>query len=1361
MKNKLHKTKRNPYIIEGIQINEKLLKKYLHKEVQKKLTMINDLSQISIKTHNELIKVLEEMIKSKNYFKYCSSILISINPGPNNIYDYLNLKKWISSLSSKNINIEDKKPHLYTFMQYVYEAMIKENKNQVVNFLGPVGSGKTFNLIHTIEFFTTMYGPKNYKTELFELIHNSIQLLHIFGSIYRENNIESTSCGILLKLEFNQNNIISNFDIQSKILDLSLPFSETGRSFNILHAFIKGANDDIRRKLKLSDDDKYLSFFSKYLSNYSEKMREKFEFNDLETWNKFYSLSKYFKFSNDETIDILKCLSLILNLNELTISKIQITKENEIENGEDEEKEEQKEILEYFELQKDKSLKKICKNLGIKTSIFLNKVGKFKNLSEAKNFLISIMKQTYYIVFEFILNKIRDISNIYFNQLNEKIGTNNFKRNKIIYFLDFPGEVEDKNLGGFTTNISNECLNIYAATGFYEIAEKLIKENIYLNKFFPIQSYFAVSTFFEKGGLLEHLGKSLENKNFNSLINNSISKINFINCIKFKTKKQFEAQDYNFSYSFSYKKITYNLESLITEVKSLLKNEIIMNIFSQSKNYIINSTYKNLLINQSKDFYTFFSSILCKIFEPIKDIKPFNIFIFHSYSSYQIFNKDKTDIENLNHEYNNNFFSDSNINNIKSKIFKNNSIEIENLPKELTLNIIKRSFMIPILFWNWQGYKEWISIDEFIKDYSYDFEQIKDRIIQINNTDPDKKKFISDISINFNDLPKEEIVKCTLGVLSKETDYIIGNEYIIMKTGTLKRMRIYLNSMIDTAEKMNNNLKEKIKQEMEKENEQFNLRRQSNKIKETKTNKFSEIKKNKKRPTYINIRKPIEINFNYEQNPLPKKKEMNIKDFDNSRINLLKEQCIINFYSNGNIINDEEKRKILKNKYFNLFYLLTCRNIPKIEKEEDKKDKLYLDEFKIKLKENESIKEIDEKNYLYQKDSFNQKNLLKKDKKEKYIEDIIKIQSHIRKLISKNKYILLKYLYSQIILLQKMIRGFLTRRKFHIFLKCLKKIKLIQRIYHKRYIKKLRAATKIQDFYIRKLAQKKIKEKIIAKRKAEAKGEYYNVVLEPFEDFSSSNYNLESALRIIRVQNKKEKLTEQLINEKDPKKILDILLYSSTGKKNLSKIDKFGLPLKIEDKLINQGEIMKERKQDLSKKYEKKFMENNKFIPDIDKGRNIFKKDLDKKSEFYKMFKVNNIKKLNKEDFKNSETEKIFDEKHYEIYMKNMFDKLHNENLQIEQRKKLKEEYFNKKLNTNDNNNKKKNSIVPLKELLINAQMNNIYNNNSKEGINTEVWPKNFKNLYLDKLKYNKKDKSLSKIKNESSDNEIKNEIDD
>ena len=319
MKRKFYKYNRSIYTVEGIHINKKLLQKYLHKEGVKRLTNLNDLSQISIKTETEILKVLEQMINSKNYFKYCSSILININPGPNEVSDYLNLKKWSSTLASKNLNIDDKKPHLYTFMQYVYETMVKENKDQVVNFLGQIGSGKTFNLIHTMEFFTTLYGPKNYKDELFELIHKSIQLIHIFGSVHRENNIESTACGIVIKLGFNQNNIISNFDIEAQILDLSLPFTENGRTFNIFHAFIKGANDQLKKRVKMPKDDLYLSFFTKYLSNFSEKIREKFTFNDLETWNKFYSLSKFFKLTNDEILDILKCLSIILNLNELTI----------------------------------------------------------------------------------------------------------------------------------------------------------------------------------------------------------------------------------------------------------------------------------------------------------------------------------------------------------------------------------------------------------------------------------------------------------------------------------------------------------------------------------------------------------------------------------------------------------------------------------------------------------------------------------------------------------------------------------------------------------------------------------------------------------------------------------------------------------------------------------------------------------------------------------------------------------------------------------------------------------------------------------------------------------------------------------
>ena len=84
------------------------------------------------------------------------------------------------------------------------------------------------------------------------------------------------------------------------------------------------------------------------------------------------------------------------------------------------------------------------------------------------------------------------------------------------------------------------------------------------------------------------------------------------------------------------------------------------------------------------------------------------------------------------------------------------------------------------------------------------------------------------------------------------------------------------------------------------------------------------------------------------------------------------------------------------------------------------------------------------KNEIFTVNKNKNKNRLKIYENEKNIEIIIKIKSHIRKLISKNKYIVLKYIYSKIIHIQKFIRGHLTRLKFKKFLDCLEKIKLIQ-----------------------------------------------------------------------------------------------------------------------------------------------------------------------------------------------------------------------------------------------------------------------------------------------------------------------------
>jgi len=1412
MRRSSKKNHKNPYIIEGIKINTNLLKKYLNKEGEKKLKVINDLAQLTTKTDNELLKVLEQMMKSKNYFKYCSSLLININPGPNFIYNYLNLKKWINYAPNLNSGISEKKPHLYSFMQYVYETMIKENKDQVVNLLGPIGSGKTFNLVHIIEYFTTMYGPKSHQQEIFEMFHKSIQLIHIFGSIYRENNIESTCCGLLIKIGFNQNNVISSFGVHSQILDFTLPFSENGRSFSIFHAFIKGANDELKHSCNLPKSDEYLSFFSKFLTNFSEKVRERLTFNDLEIWNRFHSLSKFFTFTTDEIIDIMQCLALILNLNELTISKVQVKKKKKNRNkveGEEEDKKDQKEIREFFEIQKGKTFKKICKNLNIELDQFLNCLYKFKSLHEAKTFIISFMKQTYYIIFDFILIKIRDHVNLYFSHLNKKIGTNNFKKTNFIYFIDFPGDIEDKTLGGFTTNISNECLNMYAANGFYEIAEKLIRENIILKKYFPLKSYFAVSTCMDKGGLLDHLSKPLNKENFNSLINNCSSKHNFMKCIKFKEKQSFEENDFNFTYIFSHKKMEYNYEILFSETKSLLKNEAITKIFSLTQNYVIRSTYENILVNKSKDFYSFFTGGLCKIFEPIKDIKPFIVFCFHSNNSFKIFFKDRDkDEKEILQKKNEIKQSINNLNKNKAKTSVINlNKSLEEIPKNLTLDMIKNSFIFPVLFWNWYGFKEWIHIDELIREYSVDFEKVKNRIIKINNLDPERKKFEPNIILNFNKLPKEEIAKCTLCVLSKEGDFIIGKEYILMKQGTLQRMRLYLNSMIDTAENMSIHLNEKINAfKNEKYLEKNNDKKRRNTIfmpgsmGEKMKLKLGEIKNDKKRKlSKINIKFNYDINLDYDEAPLPKKKIFRSLEEDTSRRYLLKQQCLLNIISNGRIINDEEKQKIMKGKSFNLYYLISHRSKVLSGLEEDFKDDLNLEELHIDSYDaNENELNVNDVSLIKDKLSFDKSKNRKMNEYSKNVNSIIKIQSHVRRMFCKNKYIILKYIYSEIILIQKFIRGYITRVKFRKFLNCIEKIRKIQRLYHKRHIIKVRAATRIQEFWLRKLKIKKIKEQIIARKRAQAKGEYYNFEIDSFSNFTQNNYKLENHLRKFELQNDKTKLTKKLIKETDPKKIIQILLYCGEGKQKLTRAQKYGSDLKIEDKLLMQGEIMKNRKQELiNENYKKYIKNNNKFIPRIPKNvdeilGNKYPGEFLKRLEFYKLFKEKNLDELKQErlipkkmEFEDTDndSDKIKKNK-YDFFVKNAFDRLHNEQLQIEKEKRRRSQYeintksylgndsfkvenLNNNINIDKNENKKGNKRnkhrMTLTDLLLSEQVKKIYRN-SISGIpnnnNNEIWPKEMKNNDLSQFKENNEINKKNKMSESDSDSSIEEEND-
>lgn len=557
---------------------------------------------------------------------------MNINPGPNYVNDYLNLQTWVQE--NKNYSENNKKPHLYSFVDYVYKSMVSENKDQVVNMLGQIGSGKTFNLVHILEYLCYISGPNDRQQETFEIIHKSIQLIHILGSILRENNMESTSCGMLLKLAFSEDNKICGFDLEAKILDFTLPFSENGRSFSILHALMTGASSEIKKLLELPEGETYMNFFRKFTNNFDEKIKDRFRLNDLEIWTRFHSLLNTFKFSKNEVLELLQLLSFVLLLNEAAIGKKKVGKQ--LKNEE-------------FGINKGQSSKKLSKILNIDEDEFLKRFGTYKELQDCKNALIIMMKYSYYMVFDYVKNKVKSYIKSYFENMtgiqikdintsgvNQSFSNTNTQNIKNIYFLDFPGEVNDQTLGGLSTNLANECLNLFAGSQYLSVVEKLEEEKLNMKYFQPLHSFNVIEAILGKNGILKFLSKPYSEENFNELKTKVKNKVFYQKTTEFNENISNSSSEYLFNFKFSHTRIVYNYDSLYRESKSLLLTPKVIKLFEGSKNMVIKTISKKVF-EQNKNIHTFTTQIIKSLFRPIEGLSPFVIYCLHSNNSLKIF----------------------------------------------------------------------------------------------------------------------------------------------------------------------------------------------------------------------------------------------------------------------------------------------------------------------------------------------------------------------------------------------------------------------------------------------------------------------------------------------------------------------------------------------------------------------------------------------------------------------------------------------------------------------------------------------------------------------------------------------------
>jgi len=1057
----------------GSNVSKEALNKFREKEKKDTVRALTDLLDIKSKSESEVYEILNTMVKNSQFFMYCGPLLLNINPGPNNIRDYLNLQSWIKE--TENVDENDWKPHLYTFMYYVYKILIQERKDQVVNMLGQIGSGKTFNMIHIIEYFCCMVGPDNKQIDTFDMIHKSIQLVHIMGSIFRQNNLESTSCGILLRLGFGNDNKIANFDIDAKILDCTLPFSENGRSYSILHSFLCAATVELKRNFFLPENEIHLNFFRKFGKNFSRKTKERFKLNDYEIWNRFHSLLKFFDFTKDEVIEILQIFSFLININELGMTKGEIGH------------------ISGYIISKGQCSHRLAALLNMDEDNFIHQMGVFKDVQDIKNTFISLMKYSYYIVFEYIITKIKKKLKTYFGEINSKnksssdLGLNNLNI-KYINFLDFPGEVEDQTLGGLMTNLANECINLYAGNSYSAVVEQMLREKINLRLFKPLHSYQVVKTLMGQNGLFSFLSNSFTESNFNNLKSFCNSKISFKKCIKFK-ESQLEGQEFKFDLCFSHTTVRYNYQSLYMETKSIVNIGKTHKIFSISDNKIIKSVYSKVVPSKI-DFFNFTFNTLQSLFKPIEGLSPFVIYCLHSNNSRKLFfgNED--------------YLSEDEMSWV--------------IPKKLTQDMLKNSLCIPVLYWHWFGYHEWIDIDTFLSEFEDDYRKIEDKQKEKEKSNLEKFGNPEEIEelknrndTNFKEMRPYDKANIILNNILLGRDCVIGKNKILFKSGTLLNLRKKFDKLLGYYDKnkkkgKNGNQTPVPKTQLTSLLENYNTSNNNNPNMRNSL-KGKQSLKNQCELIYIQ---------NKKDNDIPDKKNVknrnnNYELLDMGEDNLTKKYNMFNIMDKSKLKNNSSADSISSNDENDYDLLAKENNMDEKELAAFRKKNNII----VPSKNN-----FDMVNSLF---NYNKNTNFKIFDYSKLLPEIITIQCAFRVYRARQKKLLLKYLMTRIIMIQKYIKGMQTRKKFQRLKKCLELITKIQRCFKKRYKYVNNKAITIQNAVRKKLAKNKYNRK---------KQRYDNSLLNPEEDYYDSSD--EESIKKAKENKKKRELNRQIEKQK-------------------------------------------------------------------------------------------------------------------------------------------------------------------------------------------------------------------------------------
>uniref|UniRef100_A0A8C4X0B1 Uncharacterized protein n=1 Tax=Eptatretus burgeri TaxID=7764 RepID=A0A8C4X0B1_EPTBU len=215
-----------------------------------------DLAALLYATQSAALHTLRQRYACNLVHTYVGPTLISINPlNPLPIYS----EKVMHML--RGCNREDMPPHVFAVAQSAYRAMLRDQQDQSILFLGASGGGKTTNLQHAALYLLTVAGSVG-KALNGERLQAVFTVLEAFGQAGACVNASASRVTTILSLDFEPAGQVASASVQTMLLERvrAVRRPEGESSFLVFYQLLAGAESSLRNELHLNNLAKINAF---------------------------------------------------------------------------------------------------------------------------------------------------------------------------------------------------------------------------------------------------------------------------------------------------------------------------------------------------------------------------------------------------------------------------------------------------------------------------------------------------------------------------------------------------------------------------------------------------------------------------------------------------------------------------------------------------------------------------------------------------------------------------------------------------------------------------------------------------------------------------------------------------------------------------------------------------------------------------------------------------------------------------------------------------------------------------------------------------------------------------------------------